>query len=101
MFVRQIYQVNNDSFAIEWDDSTLPDLFTLSELQELCPCRRCIASDRLPSKEQVGARRIVSVGMYALRVEFTSGCSEGIYTFRFLRELANKRNGVRNRTDDL
>lgn len=91
--VRKIKQKDNQTFTIEWNDGKIVD-YRLSELQRKCPCANCrdeVTGERLldPSRidDNVNAKRVVSVGRYALRVEFTSGCSTGIYSFDMLREL--------------
>ena len=43
--------------------------------------------DEKTVREDVRAKRITSVGRYALRIDFTSGCNSGIFGFDFLREL--------------
>ncbi len=38
---------------------------------------------------EVKAKRITSVGRYALRIDFTSGCAAGIYDLRCFIIMAN------------
>lgn len=92
--IRQIKQVDNHSFQIEWSDGALCT-YRLSELQQCCPCARCVdesTNERRNSapavSEHVKAKTIQSVGRYALRIQFTEGCSSGIYNFNFLRALS-------------
>lgn len=91
--VRKIYQKDNHSFAIEWNDGQM-GIYKLSDLQKLCPCAACIDEqtgkrilDIATVKEDVRAIRITSVGRYALRIQFTSGCSNGIFDFDFLKKM--------------
>lgn len=93
IMVRKIEQADNESFRIEWSDGVC-DLFRLDELQRLCPCAQCFdpATGRRSTGEPVAERplsatTIESVGRYALRVRFTSGCSKGIFSFSLLREI--------------
>ena len=87
VFVREIVQVNNFFFKILWTDET-EQLFSLRHLQNNCPCIACQGKERnISSQEEVRAIKIESVGSYALRINFTSGCSRGIFTFQFLRTL--------------
>lgn len=93
VFVRSIAQKNNHTFTIEWSDRTVSD-YRLSNLQKNCPCANCNDEitgkkrvDEKSIKEDVRAIRINSVGRYALRIQFTSGCSTGIYSFDMLRKL--------------
>lgn len=89
--IRNIKQMDSHSFQIEWSDGML-DSFRLSELQKCCPCAKCVdetTNERRVSapavSEDVKAKVIQSVGRYALRIQFTEGCSSGIYHFDFLR----------------
>lgn len=84
LIVKKIYQIDNYSFAIEWGDGNIQH-FRLSDLQKTCPCANCSLSHNLV-KEDVRAIQITSVGRYALHVQFTSGCSSGIFSFDKLRE---------------
>jgi len=93
VLVRKIWQKSNTEFSIEWSDGTVMD-YRLSDLQKKCPCAACVdenSGKRLVNensiKEDVRAIRILSVGRYALRVQFTSGCSNGIFDFKLLRNL--------------
>ncbi len=88
-FILSIYQKDNTTFTIEWLDGTITH-HRLADLQKNCPCVRCQDEKREPNAEEVSARRIFSVGRYALKIEFTTGCSKGIYSFAMLKELASK-----------
>lgn len=95
VLVRQIWQVDNYTFSIEWSDGAVMQ-YRLSDLQKKCPCAACVdesSGKRLMGekfvKEDVRAVRIVSLGRYALRIQFTDGCSNGIYGFDLLRNNAN------------
>lgn len=90
--VKHIAQKDNFTFTIIWSDGVTKD-YRLNELQMRCPCANCvdeITGKRLSSanqvREEVKAKKVTSVGKYALRIDFTSGCSHGIYTFDMLRE---------------
>lgn len=94
VLVRKILQKDNYTFTIEWSDSSVAD-YRLSDLQKRCPCANCtdeITGKRLLDensvKHDVKAVRIASVGRYALKIQFTSGCSTGIYSFDMLHGLA-------------
>ena len=86
--IRQISQKDRWHFTILWSDAR-EDTYRLSHLQRQCPCVRCVeARDRqlsLVVEDDVIAHRIVSVGRYALCIEFATGCSQGIYPFSLLR----------------
>jgi len=84
-FVRRIAQKDQHVFWIEWTDGKVME-YRLSDLQRNCPCIRCKERAMICDID-VQASCIKSVGRYALKVDFTSGCSRGIYTFSFLRKL--------------
>jgi DUF971 family protein len=86
--IRSIQQVDNSAFKIEWSDGRI-EKFHLEKLQNACPCASCEerrgASETVAqASKELRAYRLFNVGRYALRVEFTSGCSAGIYTYEFL-----------------
>ena len=87
--ITAIYQVDRYHFALVWTDGR-ESRYRLSWLQRQCPCVRCTEAkekkQRLVVDENVLAERIVSVGRYALHIAFTSGCSQGIYSFSLLRQ---------------
>jgi ATP-binding protein involved in chromosome partitioning len=92
MFIRKIYQKDRYTFTIEWTDGKISS-YRLSDLQRQCTCAQC--RDEITGRslidpqcidETVQAIQIVNVGRYALRIDFTKGCSKGIYSFSMLRE---------------
>lgn len=94
--MQNIWQIDDTSFAIAWNDG-LTQRYRLAPLQRSCPCAGCYDPEnhcRLKSapnvQENVRARCLKSVGNYALRIEWTSGCSAGIYSFSLLRTLGEK-----------
>ncbi len=60
--------------------------FHLHHLQKHCPCARCIDSKK--TAENVSLLEFSLVGRYALRITFSTGCSQGIYPLSLLRKLA-------------
>src|SRR5437763_15641804 len=96
ILIKSIQQVDDYSFSILWSDEK-QGIYRLSELQKQCPCAGCldeVTGKRLlpvdSVKPDVSAVRIVNVGRYALRIQFTSGCSFGIYGFDFLYNLCKE-----------
>ncbi|MBM3207404.1 MAG: DUF971 domain-containing protein [Chlamydiae bacterium] len=94
-FVKNIYQKNNYIFTIEWIDGKISD-YRLSDLQRLCSCARCvdeITGERLVNPSQVPddltAVRVYSMGRYALKIDFSSGCSRGVYPYEWLRQWSS------------
>jgi DUF971 family protein len=95
VLVRKITQKDNHRFTIEWSDGKICD-YMLSDLQRQCPCAKCtdeFSGQRLLDpgsvKDDVRAAHIKSVGRYALKIQFTSGCTTGIYSFDMLRKSGN------------
>jgi ATP-binding protein involved in chromosome partitioning len=69
---------------IVWENGTIYSL-EACVLQKSCPCARCTLSQSVQSDVLLlGFERI---GRYALRFDFSSGCSAGIYPFTLLRRL--------------
>ena len=94
VLIKMIDQRDETSFSIEWTDETV-SFFHFSELQKFCPCAGCIdklSGERLSHlkyiPEELTAKQIEGVGSYAIRFQFVSGCSNGIYTFPFLKSLS-------------
>lgn len=73
---------------IAWEDG-LRQKIPLVQLQQNCLCHECRNRDT-PYAEQVGAREVISVGNYAIRIVFTSGCCKGIYPYHLIREIGGK-----------
>jgi DUF971 family protein len=91
--INDIKQIDNHHFQIVWNDGTT-GLYRLSDLQKNCPCAGCVdefTGQRIaPSQsvdENVRAINIQSVGRYALKIKFTSGCSTGIYSYQTLKSM--------------
>lgn len=89
--IKKIIQKDKATFTIEWSDGVILD-YSLSDLQKRCPCAKCMDAstgkrmiDETSIDLNVQAKKIMNVGRYALRIEFTTGCSSGIYGFDMLR----------------
>lgn len=83
--ITEIKQIDNKQFQIVWTDG-IATLFSLQELQESCPCALC-ADNKKISDPTLSAIKIKSVGRYAIQVDFTTGCSKGIFGYDHLRRL--------------
>jgi ATP-binding protein involved in chromosome partitioning len=95
--VEKIIQKDKNTFSVEWSDGLTFD-FRLCDLQKKCPCAGCtdeISGKRLLDEKTVPddlkASSVETIGRYALRINFSSGCSKGIYSFDFLRQLAEEK----------
>lgn len=81
--IQKIFQNGPCEVVIEWTDGTLCR-YDLSDIQHCCPCAQC----SLKKPQACGsASRAYSVGRYAVKFEFTSGCSAGIYPLTLLRQM--------------
>lgn len=88
--VENIIQKDKHTFSVEWNDGFIKD-FRLSDLQRRCPCAGCVESTvRATVHDDLRASSVETVGRYALRFNFNSGCSKGIYSFDFLRQIAEE-----------
>ena len=85
LMIRRIEQKESHTFTIEWSDGMI-SVYRASELQKQCPCAGCTGAENTV-REDVKAKSINKVGRYALRIEFSTGCSAGIYDFDLLRKL--------------
>jgi DUF971 family protein len=85
VLLKNIQQKDNCTFAVEWSDGK-NSLYRLSELQKQCPCAGCNEKRTKTVQEDVRAVKICSLGRYALKIQFTSGCSMGIYTYAMLHQ---------------
>lgn len=93
--IRAITQTTDRVLSITWTDGK-SDNFDVVELRRKCPCASCIdewthepllkASD---VSETVRPLKVESVGQYALTLPFSDGHRTGIYTFSYLRKLAD------------
>lgn len=85
--IKKITQLDNYTFGILWNDGT-EQKYRLSGVQKKCPCAQCnVEGAKLVVDDNVRAANISSVGRYAMKIQFTSGCTKGIYTFPLLRDM--------------
>lgn len=84
--VTEIKQLNPYTLELTFKDGKRLQ-YTLKELQHQCPCARC-SEHGGSSHDQVMAHSIRQIGRYAIQIDFSSGCSNGIYSYQYLRELA-------------
>lgn len=84
--IRNFWQNDPYHMTFEWSDGFQKKI-KLSNLQKNCPCAGCTDEKRCPVSESLEAVKIQNVGNYAVRFQFNSGCSKGIYTFSMLRDF--------------
>jgi DUF971 family protein len=61
-----------------------------AEVQGHTPAEKQI----VPGKKSVTVRDVIPVGTYAVRLVFSDGHSTGIFTWRYLRKLADERDAI-------
>lgn len=84
--MQEVRQKDRYHLEIVWTDGEVSQ-YRLSELQQKCPCAAC--NEKTPVVDsEVTAKQVTLVGRYALRIQFTSGCSHGIYELEKLHEWA-------------
>lgn len=87
--IKKISQGERKQLTIEWNDGQLMNI-RLNKLQKQCPCANCKEYKQPDPDENVDALKIYTVGRYALRIDYSSGCSAGIYSFEILRAIGEK-----------
>ena len=89
----QIQQKDAHSILVSWPDGKTFH-YQLAALQRQCPCAGCcdehtgkrmIDPATVPNEQKAISFR--QVGRYAVQIQFASGCSNGIYTYEWLRTL--------------
>ncbi len=90
----EIKQSGVRELRIIWDDSQVND-FDVVELRRSCRCASCvdeITGSQILQPSQVGEdvrpQTIRQVGNYAIQINWTDGHTSGIFTFDYLRQLA-------------
>ena len=90
----EIKQSGVRELRIAWSDGQVND-FDVVELRRSCRCANCVdeltgAQILHPSQvgEDVRPQTIRQVGNYAFQVNWTDGHTSGIFTFDYLRQLA-------------
>lgn len=85
-----------DSFSIRWMDGA-ESRFTAPDLRRKCACAGCInewTGEQMLKPESVSddvkIEDVTIVGRYALNFKFSDGHNTGIYSFKYLRELADR-----------
>ena len=84
----EIQQLSRYCFQIRWSDSSC-DEYLLSDLQKNCPCLSCQSAPKIV-EPLVMAEEIKTIGKYGLKIIFTSGCNQGIFSFSDLKNLPAK-----------
>ncbi|MCP5505258.1 MAG: P-loop NTPase [Chlamydiales bacterium] len=72
-------------FSIEWWDGK-KSLYRYDTVQSLCRCMECEGKKKEKGHEVKGIE-IIMIGKYGIQVQFSRGCSKGIYPFSLLRAM--------------
>jgi len=87
-----------EELAIKWDDGS-ETFVPLEKLRRYCPCAGCKGEidvmgnlyknpDRPLSPEAFQLRGITRVGTYAIQPSWKDGHASGLYSFEYLRKVA-------------
>ena len=91
--IQKVWQPDPHHLHIDWSDG-FSKRFKLNELQKKCPCANCVDENtgerkilKIPVQDNVSAFSVANVGRYAVRIQYSSGCSTGLYSYQFLRSF--------------
>ena len=90
----QIIEESDREISIRWSDDAETRYFA-PELRRACPCASCVnewTGEKILRDESVpedlNFSSIAIVGRYALNFNFSDNHNSGIYSFQYLRKLA-------------
>ena len=93
---RQIIEESDSEISINWSDEA-ETKYDAASLRRACPCAGCInewTGEKTLKPESVSDdlsfSSIAIVGRYALNFNFSDGHDTGIFSFNYLRQLAEK-----------
>jgi len=92
-------QLIGNELAIKWDDGS-ESFLTLEKLRRHCPCAGCKGEvdimgnlhkgpDRPLSPAAFHLTRVETVGGYAVKPVWADGHATGLFSFDYLRQVAN------------
>ena len=92
----QIIEESDSAVSIVWSDG-VESMYTAPALRRKCPCAGCVnewTGERMLKPETIpddmSFKNIAVVGRYALNFNFTDGHESGIFSFPYLRSLADE-----------
>ncbi|MEZ5306625.1 MAG: DUF971 domain-containing protein [Pyrinomonadaceae bacterium] len=92
-----IIEESESEISIQWTDGA-DESFKAFELRSNCPCAECVnewTGEKILDPKSVDSEikfsSISVVGRYALNFHFSDGHDTGIFSFKFLRDLADSR----------
>lgn len=90
----QIIEESDSEISIVWSDNR-EDKFAAPDLRRKCPCAGCVnewTGERMLKPDSIANdikfSSIAVVGRYALNFNFSDGHDTGIFSFKYLREIA-------------
>lgn len=90
----RIQEENDREISIVWSDDAQTK-YDAAQLRRACPCASCVnewTGEKILKDENISDETSFSnvslVGRYALNFQFSDGHETGIYTFPYLRKLA-------------
>lgn len=92
----QIIEESDSELTIDWSDGK-SFLYNAPQLRRVCPCAGCVnewTGERTLKTDSVAddltINNINIVGRYALNFVFSDGHDTGIFSYKYLREIAEK-----------
>lgn len=92
----QIIEESDSEITVEWSDGR-SFRYGASQLRRLCPCAGCVnewTGERMLKAESVADEMTLTsiniVGRYALNFVFSDEHETGIFSYKYLREIAEK-----------
>jgi DUF971 family protein len=93
-------QIIGNELAIKWQDGT-ENYISLEKLRRLCPCAGCKGEVDIMGQLHKGPdlplspaafqlRRLTPIGTYAVQPTWADGHASGIYSFDYLRKVAEE-----------
>ena len=103
MKAKQIKVIDKTKLFFKWNDDT-ESFIDLKYLRDECPCASCKGETVLlktyipakpanPAPENYIVKRIDQVGGYAIQILWGDGHNTGIYTWDYLKQLADDEEG--------
>ncbi|MDQ3181273.1 MAG: DUF971 domain-containing protein [Acidobacteriota bacterium] len=93
-----IVEESDSALSITWSNQT-DSKYNAAQLRMACPCASCVnewTGEKILKDENVSDNvrfaTVALVGRYALNFQFSDGHNTGIYSFRYLLQLSNKKN---------
>jgi DUF971 family protein len=90
----RISEESERDISIVWSDDAKTD-YNAAQLRRACPCASCVnewTGEKILKDEKISDDisflKTSLVGRYALNFHFSDGHETGIFTFQFLRKLA-------------